>query len=414
MSADSTQTTLWMTRYPAERSAAPQWMSYHFLREAERCPLAASLKHSWYRTLWERRGYPNRPNIGALIGIIVHFAAELIVQSMVQAEVSSAADPRAMGTLRALGGYSKVLSDAIDDLSEQERDNPRFVQVRPSIVRTLRSKIPQMREMLQQLLATRPWHNSSPSAIRSPEGATSAGTQGRRFPLAVGTHFEVTLRDQGTMWTGRLDIVAVSGDGCTISDLKTASPVIEHQEQMRTYAMLWDGDAELNPMRIPVSALQLVYGSGVVQVAVPVETDLENFKAEMKTRTNAVRNDLSLTVIPARPLKENCRYCQVKLLCDRYWSDVKAFGSNDGVLSNVVLTTEESRSDSTWFAKISSSDSTLDSGRVVLKKFDGGSPFWPEIKPGITVRLTDVLVSLREPDDLPLISLTMLSEALFT
>ena len=120
MSADSTQTTLWTTRYPTERSAAPEWMSYHFLQEAERCPLAASLKHSWYRTLWGRRGYPNRLNIGALIGIIVHSAAEHIVQSMVEAEVSSAADPRAMATLRALGGYSKVLSDAIDDLAEQE------------------------------------------------------------------------------------------------------------------------------------------------------------------------------------------------------------------------------------------------------------------------------------------------------
>jgi hypothetical protein len=133
----------------------------------------------------------------------------------------------------------------------------------------------------------------------------------------------------------------------------------------------------------------------------------------VKTRTTAIRNDLSLAVIPAKPSKDNCRYCQVKLLCDRYWSDSSACRINDDALSNVVLVIEEASSDSTWFAKISSSDLPLDSERVVLKRFDGGNSFWSEIRPGIALRLTDVLISPREPEDLPLISLTMLSEALF-
>src|ERR1019366_4257187 len=117
MSALPTQTQLWNTRYPSEPSGAPEWMSYHVLREAERCPLAASLKHAWFRTLWERRGYPNRPNVGALMGIIVHAAAELIIQSMVAADVTSPTDPRAMAALRSLGGYTKVLLKIIEELT---------------------------------------------------------------------------------------------------------------------------------------------------------------------------------------------------------------------------------------------------------------------------------------------------------
>jgi PD-(D/E)XK nuclease superfamily len=413
MSALPNRTELWTTRNPTELSDAPEWMSYHFLRDAERCPLAASLKHSWYRKLWDRRGYPNRPNVGAYVGIIVHAAAELIVESMVAAKVSSATDFRAMATLRTLGGYSKVLSSLIDDLIDEESGNPRFVQVGPSMLRSLKSKIPQMREVLQQLLATRNWQSDSTSAKRVAGRGTSHSFQGQRFPLSVGTHFEVSLKDRQLMWTGRLDVVVVSNDCCSISDLKTASPEAEHHEQMRVYAMLWNGDGELNPKQTPLSALELVYGSGLVQVPVPIAGELEGLRTEIASRTNAIRNDLSLVTVPAKPSRENCRYCQVKLLCDRFWSDLRAFGSNADALSNVVLITEEARSDSTWFARISSSDSSLDSGRVILKKFDGGNLFWSEIKPGITLRLTDALVSLREPDELPLITLTMLSEALF-
>ena len=339
--------------------------------------------------------------------------AELIVQSMMAAEVSSTIDPKAMATLRALGGYSQVLSCVLDDLIEEERGNPRFVQVQPSLVRTLKSKIPQMREMLQQLLATRTWSNGSAPNKRRDRNESSLGYQGQRFPLAVGTHFEVTLKDKQTMWTGRLDVVEVSDDSCTITDLKTASPTSDHHEQMRVYAMLWNGDAELNPRKQPVSALELVYGSGLVQVAIPKARELEELRTEFTTRTDAIRNDLSLAAVPARASRENCRYCQVKLLCDRFWSDVKAFGNNDSTLSNVVIVIEESRSESTWFANILCSDSLLDSGRAVLKQFDGGNAFWSKMKPGMTIRLTDVFVSLREPEDLPLISLTMLSEALF-
>ena len=413
MSGLPTQTQLWNTRYPSEPSGAPEWMSYHFLREAEICPLAASLKHSWFRTLWARHGYPNRPNVGTLMGIIVHAAAEVIIKSLVAANVTSTCDPRAMATLRSLGGYSNVLSGIIDELVKGEAGNPRFMQVGPAIARTLELKIPQMRETLQQLLASRAWLGSIPMK-HSSNGRTDHALEGHRFPLSAGTHFEVTLKDRQAKWKGRLDVVSVSEDGCAISDLKTGSPAPEHQEQMRVYALLWSRDDELNPKQMPVSALELVYGRGLVQVSIPDAKESETFRTQITKRTEAVRKDLAMATVTARPSRENCQYCQVKLLCDDFWNDLKAFGNQNATLSNVVVKAEESRSESTWFARISSSDSSPSlSGRVVLKRFEDGNAFWPEIQCGTTIRLTDVLFSLREPDELPLISLTMLSEALF-
>jgi hypothetical protein len=176
---------------------------------------------------------------------------------------------------------------------------------------------------------------------------------------------------------------------------------------------LWDGDSDLNPKRKPVTDLELVYGSGLVQVAPPVGAELEGLRTELNNRTEAIRKDLALGTVPARPSRSNCGHCQVKLLCDRFWSDVNALGSDSGALSNVIVLTEESRSENTWFARITSSDGILDSGRVVLRQFEGGNEFWSKIEPGIEMRLTDVQVSLRDKEELPLISLTMLSEALF-
>jgi hypothetical protein len=219
------------------------------------------------------------------------------------------------------------------------------------------------------------------------------------------------LASLGSTIEAKLDIVSISEDDCFISDLKTSAPSIEHHEQMRIYAMLWDGDNELNPSGISISALDLVYSSGLVKV--PIADDLRKFRIDVTTRTDVVINDLSLPVIPAKPSKENCRYCQVKLLCDPYWSDVRAYGNKGETVSNVILVAEECRSDSTWFVKVLSSDSPFELDRVVLKKFDGGSAFWSEIEQGMTIRLTDVIVRLRADEDLPLVALTMLSEALF-
>jgi hypothetical protein len=218
MTLQTTKTDLWMTRYPSEKATAPDWMSFHFFTEAERCPLSVSLKHSWYRTLWGRQGYPNRPNAGAFVGIVVHAAAELINKSMLASGVSSASDPRAMATLRTLGGYSQVLSTVLEYLIGKERGNPRYAQVETSMVRSLRTKIPQMREMLQQILATRTLFSDSPPQTNSAQKAANPAFQEPRFPLAIGTHFEVVLKDSELMWTGRLDVIVVSNDNCTISD----------------------------------------------------------------------------------------------------------------------------------------------------------------------------------------------------
>lgn len=413
MNAVPELTTLWSTRYPTERSEPPEWMSYHFLREAEKCPLSASLKHARYRTLWERQGYPNRPNLGAFIGIIVHAATGFIVKSMIASQVTSMTDPRAMATLRSLGGYSRVIADFIKSLVNEESTNPRFAQVGPAIERALKQHVPQMREMLQQILAIHSWHSASESVKSNSKDGAYPRPQGFRFPLSVGTHFEVTLKHKQMMWTGRLDVVAVADEGCTISDLKTSSPASDHQEQMRVYAMLWDGDDELNPRRTPVATLELIYGSGHVLVRVPVALELDQLKRDLTTRTDLVKNDLSLAIVPAKPTRENCQYCQVKLLCDHYWSNLAVLGNAGRGLSNVVVIADEARDDHTWFARVSSSEEQLGSRRIVLRKFDGGSLFWSDIKPGTTIRLTDVLLSIRDPEDLPLISLTMLSEALF-
>lgn len=152
-----TTSALWMTRKPSERVEAPEWMSFHFFNEAQRCPLAASLRNSYYTPIWDRKGYPNRPNAAAVAGIVVHTCAETIMGRFSEAGVNSLMDPAAMSVLREAGGFTKMLSETLEDYLKTETSNPRFLQFRDDLLRTLKMKLPQMRATLQELLAAHKW-----------------------------------------------------------------------------------------------------------------------------------------------------------------------------------------------------------------------------------------------------------------
>ena len=210
---------LWSVTSPTLRASAPEWMSYHFFSEAQRCPRAAMLKSSSYPLLWEGRGYPKRPSAAALAGIVVHSATETIVKVFVKAGVTSMSDPKTMDCLRELGGYMAVLSKTLDAVLKLEDDNPRFQRPKAAIVKSLRMQMPRMRESIQQLLASRAWKLSD--AVNKGSSPTRTISSEGRYPLHQGSHFEVDLVDRSMMWRGRADLVTVTSSACSVVDWKT-------------------------------------------------------------------------------------------------------------------------------------------------------------------------------------------------
>ncbi len=408
------QIPVWRVTEPTDLARAPEWMSFHVYKEAQRCPLSVALKRSSYRQLWDGSGYPTRPSAAAVSGIVVHEAAEAVMKKFAQAGVTSLMQPEAMTILRELGGFTKVLNNALVEFFLGQSNNPRFEQFREDLLRSLRLKLPQMRATLQALLVSHVWPASSSGFENTLKIKDNLGPSlsTQRLPLWHGTFAEVDLQDPVAKWRGRIDVLDIDEHGCAITDLKSGGATDDHQEQLIVYAMLWSEDNDRNPSRLPIKKLQIVYASGAVAVAVPSDAWMQTFRTGLIDSSEVVRSALNSPTVPANPSRENCLHCPVKLICQPYWESLPA-NASDGHLSNNQVTLIEARGDRAWLAKITASSVLEANQEVVVRNYEGGKSFWGEMRPGLSVRLTDGVLSSFDESDTPVINLSMMSEAVF-
>jgi CRISPR/Cas system-associated exonuclease Cas4 (RecB family) len=229
-----------------------------------------------------------------------------------------------------------------------------------------------------------------------------------RYALCAGTHAEVELLDRSMMWRGRADFVTVSPTGCSVVDLKTGQESEDHLMQMRVYALLWVGDKEVNPSRLPIESLSLSYGGRTIELPVPLEQESAELREVLCAQTKRIRAELEMDPVVARPTEENCRFCQVKLLCNDCWSWNRSKVEKGTSFEDLELVLLEPKNESSWIAK-----SKIEFAPTVLLKrpqLDDG--LWSALGTGLHLRLTDAMITEREDGQEPLVAFTSSTEAL--
>jgi hypothetical protein len=284
-----------------------------------------------------------------------------------------------------------------------EQTNPRF-QSFASAFENLSNKLPRMSELLQELLSEQEWivRRPGPNEKPLPDGWS---LEPKRHRLRPGTSFEIELREPEMKWKGRVDAITLFNDSCSISDLKTGEPSESHIEQLRVYSVLWDGDRDLNPDRLPVSGLKIFYGSSVIYLDLPTKETLAEWRSAIVDRTERAEQELAVSPPPARPSPENCSGCQVKLLCDEYWK-LRAQGLEEP-FQDLELNLLSKRGDFGWVAQDTRNGAA--SRELLFTRPDGRVPYWDELTPGVRIRLTDAHYTDREGET-PLVLPTTFSE----
>src|SRR5208282_6846346 len=110
------QPTVLVTTPPVQWAPVPDWSSFWWLIEVETCPRRVALRTANYPALWDRTGYPPKPNVAALLGQIVHAAVGTITTTLRSRGVASVRDADAVSILRELGGFSQVISRVVNDV----------------------------------------------------------------------------------------------------------------------------------------------------------------------------------------------------------------------------------------------------------------------------------------------------------
>jgi len=303
----------------------PDFWSYSSLREIEACPRRYALSRSSYPELWDGQGYPQVPATAALFGDVVHGSLERIVRALIAWGCASPQDPAAVDVLRELGGYTAVTEEALVERLARLDGNPRLgIDRRRRLSRDLRDRIPEARAQVQAYLRRIRFPSAEQSGAASTKDAvvSAAGAVFGRKPLGPGAYPEAPLAAEELRLTGRVDLLQVADEHADITDYKTGAEAASHVEQLHMYALLWNLDAVVNPVRRPSRALTAAYPSRDVTIHAPDETELRSLEESVRGRIIRADAELAAEVPRAVPSEETCGFCQVRQFCNEYWSKV--------------------------------------------------------------------------------------------
>jgi len=426
-------------------------MSYSVLRDIETCPRRWSLRRADYSGCWNGRGYPGAPAFGTIEGQLVHASLERIVKTA--GAVEDARDTKGDGhnasdlasahkpihdvieSLRRLGGITPVLSAELATLVTTWKSNPRMRHRVREWEAELQRRLPTLRQRVQTMLSnatvSSTSRNQTTAVSKSADDGPGSGST-KRQPLGAGLFAEVSLNHLELGWYGKADLLGVdvplrlvesTGEtGCTITDFKTGVQKDDHALQLRIYALLWARDRAINPSGRRAKRLTIVYPASVIPVAPPEgEAALTDLESELRSRTNLAKLAIGKSPPEARPSCDACEWCDVKHMCDVFWSGalagVTSLSTNQNHLCDAEVRVVSKRSPGSWLAKITASpgvDRRVSVGATTLVRARAQDVHVSEIlRPGERARLVgaQLLPGEEESKHMTVLTLGRSSEA---
>lgn len=402
MSTD--ETSYWRVVTPTAWPDPPEWMSVSTHADINACPRRWALTNAAYEGLWKGGGYPQKAHLSALAGSIVHLALEIISRQLARAGISNIADPVATKVLKELGGYTRIVEDCVERILSRYRENPRTRLVIERARLMLRGQVPTLRARTQVMLTRLRVPKVS---TRTPEEATSNYRIGSRIPLGSGIYPELEVRAKSVGWKGKIDVLVLDQDVCEITDFKSGAADEEHHFQLRVYAVLWNLDVEINPLRRSASRLVLSYENQDVEVENPSPGEIGEIAEELANRKKLAEVVLADHPPRAQPSVEACRHCGVRQLCETYWSEATQYLEKDQGYRDIELLLGEQNGSTSWKASVLRAHDLPKKAPVLLRLQAPGM-----FKTGLKVRVLDAAFA-QDPEDvdtLPTVTLSAFSE----
>ncbi len=393
---------MWFVELPEKFGSPPERMSASTLKEIESCPRKYALRRAAYPKIWNGFGYPSKPTLKGLEGIIVHSSIEQIVKALKHADCPSISDEIFVKTMRSLNGYSGVLENQLEKISNELIANPRLNYKGSQIIYNLKDSFPLLREQLQGQISKLTFENEAKTTNYS-------NFDNSIHSLSNGIHSEVELNAPDLGWYGKVDYLHLSADKCEIADFKTGERKPEHIFQINIYNMLWILDKKQNPNSVPITRLTLSYKNGDLEIPPLVDYEVEDFIAEVKQRTSSAKSQILQLTPEAKPSVDNCKYCFVRQLCTAYWTqDTQNFLEEESLrltaqkknYIDIEIQLENSIAEHLWYAKTLICGNIAPQTQLLVRFAPSNLQFPVELKSGLQLRLLDVSLLQQKDEEL--------------
>jgi hypothetical protein len=170
----------------------------------------------------------------------------------------------------------------------------------------------------------------------------------------------------------------------------------DHPEQLRIYAYLWLHDEVVNPRAQPATSLTIVYPGTSRAIEPPSPTAMEELGKELEQRANRGRTVLSQRPPTALVGVDACRFCDVKHLCEDYWSphgQELMREASAPTMRSAQVEVLQSRGPQSWMIAVKADPYLPVGTRALLTAQDS-----IDVRAGAQLRLIDVWVA-SSPED---------------
>ncbi len=396
----------WRVVRPDKWPDPPTRFSYSALKEIETCPRRWALARGDYSASLGRKGYPRKPRKGTLAGEVAHLALQKIAMALQAAGCVGPDDPAVVAALRGLGGLSAVLESCAVEVMGAAASNPRVAHRMEHLRSDLIRRLPELRHVVQGALQR--IFGVTPPIVPIHRWETRSAEGSKREALQPGFHAEVELAPRQLPWVGWADVIKLTAESCEIIDYKTGVEEPAHFEQLRIYALLWLRDEELNPERRPATNLTVVYPGTTYTVAPPSPSEIKDLEDELERRADTGRAALLGRPPRASVGADACRFCDVKHLCDDYWTPLGQQLVREASLPavrSVQVEVLEPRGAHSWTVVVDLDPYLAAGTRALLTAQEMLS-----LKEGHSIRLVDAWIPDQTEDGLPAIRLGSNSE----
>jgi hypothetical protein len=305
----------------------PETWSYSTLREIESCPRKYVLQRGIFPEISDGAGYPQKLSYPGIRGMVIHIAVERVVKRAITDGVKSSNDPKIVSSLKALGGFSKLLRDSVEDVflgikPDFRNDDAYILSLKNRFNRDLVKLVSTTQGIVRNIGTL----EHSDSSGQEP----SSGQSGvRNRPIIKGTYSEVDLKSEKLRIKGRVDLIIASGDGVQILDFKSGAYDECFSHQILMYGLLWRHDQTKNPQGQGLSGLAFVLSGEMIPVILPNDEEWLDLEKSISEEIIAA-DEFALEGFNKPILNENCKFCPVRQFCDEYWLSRELNGSSVG------------------------------------------------------------------------------------